>query len=272
MSDREPMSSDARSRSRVARALHEDATRHVNSDLNMWPQIRARINDSQLEAAKLKGSLSVHADQEDIASSAALKNNKQDRSWRLNVTRVLPSAFIAVCMVTVLFTASLWPSNKAVPGGTVLDACDLITQAEVEQMTGTAMEQFRWEPRMEELVACAYFGKDEMVNVMVAHFSDETAAEEYLKGIRPDLISGLESPKTVSSVGGYGGRRIDISGDEGFSNSRTPSNRNLNFWDVLVRQHNRYFIVTWMTNSARPDPTNQLEDMARLVASRLPGR
>jgi hypothetical protein len=177
-------------------------------------------------------------------------------------------------MVAFVLTAYLFPSGSSVPRNTTVDACELITQTEVEGLTGTAMEQFRWQPNRKELVACAYFGKNEMVNVMVANFADEQEAETYLKSIRPDLLSEQHASQATVDYGQLrnGGRRIDISGDEGYTTSRTPTNRNINFWDVLVRQHNRYFIVTWMTNTGRPDPTPQLEDLARRVATRLYSR
>lgn len=272
MSETERMN-NTNNQSRVSSSLHEDATRHISSDLNMWPQIRARINAGQESAARVKGSTTIHAEQEEVV----LRNGRMGKPWQalnkqINLKRSLPAALMSLCMVAFLAVASLTPASKAVTTNTVVDACALITQAEVEGLTGSSMEQFRWQPNMEQLVACAYFGKDEMLNVMVAHFASDKEAEDYLTTIRPDLIGGLETQATKSSIGGYGGRRIDISGDEGFSNSRTPSNRNLNFWDVLVRQHNRYFIITWMTNTNRPDPTNQLEDLARLVAARLPAR
>ncbi|MEO5953270.1 MAG: hypothetical protein ABIQ44_12465 [Chloroflexia bacterium] len=274
MSERERMSSRASNGSRLSRSLHEDASRHIGNELNMWPQIQARINAEQEAAARIRGSLSARVEHEDIILRPSGSKHKQWRegSRQINFKRLLPAALMSLCMVVFLVSATLMPSSNAKPSSTIVDACSLITQSEVENLTGAPMEQFRWQPNMKQLVACAYFGKDEMMNVMVAHFSSEDEAASYLKSIRPDLIGGLETQNTQSSIGGYGGRRIDISGDEGFSNSRTPGNRSLNFWDVLVRQHNRYFIITWMTNAERPDPTNPLEDLARLVASRLPAR
>jgi hypothetical protein len=183
---------------------------------------------------------------------------------------------MAVCMVVFVVAAYILPPGNAVPGNRAVDACELITQGEVESHTGTAMEQFPWQPNKEQLVACAYFGKNEMVNVMVANFKDQQEAEDYLRSIRPDLLYGIQNAHegnnayAITDLGG--GRRIDISGDEGFSTSRTPGNLKINFWDVLVQQQNRYFIVTWMTDAKRPDPTNELEDLARLVSARLPAR
>lgn len=274
MSDRERMSNHANNRPRLSRSLHEDASRHIGNDLNMWPQIQARINAEQEAASRVRSSLSAHIEHDDITLHPNVNEHKQwrERSRQMNFKRLLPAGLMSLCMVAFLIWASLVPSNKATPSNTIVDACDLITQAEVEHLTGSPMEQFRWQPNMKQLVACAYFGQDEMMNVMVAHFSSSDEAEDYLKSIRPDLIGGLETQATLSSIGGYGGRRVDISGDEGFSTSRTPGNHDLSFWDVLVRQQNRYFIVTWMTNAGRPDPTDQLEDLARLVASRLPSR
>ena len=243
----------------------------------MWPQIRARINEEQESVAKAKSSLSARVEHEEERISVLRPNGSthkagRERSRQMNLTRLWPSALMSVCMVAFLITTALLPSNKAVPSNTPVDACSLITQAEVEHLTGSPMEQLKWEPNRKELAACAYFGQEEMMNVMVANFSSVEEAESYLTSIRPDLVSGLQIQDTLSSVGGYGGRRIDVSGDEGYSTSRTPGNHNLNFWDVLVRQHNRYFIITWMTNTGRPDPTDQLEDLARLVAARLPAK
>ncbi len=275
MSDKERISGHTHGRTRIARALHEDASRIISDDLNLWPQIRTRMTETQ-EDSGVRGGLSARAEHEELPArqGRAIRSTGREGNRHFNLTRMLPSALMAVCMVAFLLGAYLLPNNTAVPHNTVLNACDLITQSEVENLTGTSMDQFRWQPNLSELVACAYFGQDEMINVMVANFKSEEEANNYLETIRPDLATGLEAQQATSGYGqgGMGGRRIDVSGDEAFSNSRTPSNRNISFWDVLVSQHNRYFIITWMTSASRPDPTSQMQDLARLVASRLPAR
>jgi hypothetical protein len=258
--------------------LREDAGHLVGDDLNLWPQIRARIIEEEQEIARARGSVSARVEREETLARRGERpgDARRERSRHLNLTRMLPSALMAVCMMLFVVTAHLLSNSSAVPRNRSVDACDLITQGEVEGLTDTTMEQFRWQPNMPELVACAYFGKGEMVNVMVGNFKDEQAAERYLKSIRPDLLTGLEAQETpnsaysVASLGG--GRRIDISGDDGYFASRAPGNMKINFWDVLVRQQNRYFIVTWMTGADRPDPTIEMEDLARLVSARLPAR
>lgn len=264
------------SRSRIARSLHEDATRRIGDDLNIWPQIRARIVEEQEEGARARNSLSARVKQEEtfVGRGEGINNGGRERTRHLNLTRMLPSALVTICMVAFVITAYLLPDTRTKPSAPV-DACGLMTKAEVESLTGAPMEQFRWEPNMPELVACAYFGKNEMMNVMVADFKSQQEADAYLRSIRPDLLSGIEVQKIVLNTGPVGsnpGRRIDISGDEGYSTSRTPSNNQLSFWDVLVRQHNRYFIITWMTSVERPDPTDLMEGLARQVAARLPSR
>ena len=265
-------------RSRIARALHEDARRLIKDDLNLWPQIRSRINEEQQEATRARSSLSARVEQEEILARRGERNGdaRREHIRHLNLTRMLPSALMAVCMVVFVMTAYMLPTGTTVHSNRAVDACELITQGEVESLTGTAMEQLRWQPTKSQLVACAYFGENEMVNVMVANFKDQQEAEDYLRSIRPDLLYGIQNQHegnnayAITDLGS--GRRIDISGDEGFSTSRTPGNLKIHFWDVLVQQQNRYFIVTWMTDAERPDPTTELENLARLVSARLPAR
>ena len=65
MSEKERMNRHTHNRSRIARSLHEDATRSIGGDLNLWPQVRARVIEKQEAAARATSGLSARAEPEE---------------------------------------------------------------------------------------------------------------------------------------------------------------------------------------------------------------
>lgn len=251
--------------SRIAEALHDDAEQAISDRLNLWPGISERLSEKQ-PAHKGVASPAMRAvsEQQDAwakTEEPVERKLKKSARWNLSLAGSMPAIGITVAMVLLIiaqYIAPAQPQDHAKPFPKPVDACKLITQEEANSLTGKSMEQYPWKPVRANTYACSYFSEGESINILLADFRSKEEVEEYIKTSVSDSAS-FQVNKSAE--------QIESLGDETYTRSRKPGNENIKFWDVIMRQQNRYMIVTWMTG--KPDPTAQLQVLASKVIERL---
>lgn len=260
--------SRAGDKSRIARALREDADEAVRPDVDLWPLIRERVGARRAAAAIQMGADATEAVAGTSGTPRAAQRGGRKPTLHLSLTGALPVLVMVLAMVGAYLAPSGMLSWLAATGGQH-DPCRLITQQEADGFVGAHLEQVHWQPARVDSFACAYNGQDESLNLLVARFDSDEHAVLYLnnrlKSIRP-LSPSLLLPEDDRA--GDLADKVPGVADEAYeatvhSNGGAASY----FRHILARQGSTYFIVTWMTGKA--EPSSELTTLAHRIAERL---
>jgi hypothetical protein len=256
--------SRAGDKSRIARALREDAAEAVRPDLDLWPMVREKVSAQRASTAAHAGAIIEHS--ADRVQGTTRESGRRP-ILHLSLTAALPVLVLVVAMVG----AYLAPANGLAwlsgPRGQN-DPCGLITQEEADAFVGAHLDQIQWEPARPQSFACAYNGQNESLNLLVARFESEGQAAEYLEYRLRGVGSGnalIMLPEEDLPKGA-----IEVSGvaDEAYESTvRSQGIMPLYFRHIMARQGNTYFVVTWMTG--KEEPSSELMRLAQRISERL---
>ncbi|HET9495120.1 MAG TPA: hypothetical protein VFR15_12895 [Chloroflexia bacterium] len=258
--------SRAGDKSRIARALREDAAEVVRADLDLWPMVREKVAAQRASTAAHAGAGTIMEHSTDRVQGTAREGGRRP-ILHLSLTAALPVLVLVVAMVGAYLAPAgglAWLSGPRVQN----DPCGLITQQEADAFVGAHLDQVQWEPVRPQSFACAYNGQNESLNLLVASFETEEQAGQYLKtrlqSISPSnarvMLLEEDLPKGAIEVPGVA--------DEAYESTiRSQGNTPLYFRHIMARQGNTYFVVTWMTG--KEEPSSELMRLAQRISERL---
>jgi hypothetical protein len=257
--------SRARDKSRIARALREDAAEVVRPDIDLWPMVRERVAARRASTtAQAEAGAFVNPQASTIG---AARRDGRKPTLHLSLTAALPVLVLVIAMVGAYLAPPGLLSWMTTRGG--YDPCGLITQEEADAFVGAHLEQVQWQPTRASSFACAYNGKDESLNLLVARFEDDEQAASYLNnrlsGMRPSNARVvLPEDDLATSLAD----QVPGVADEAYQTTVvSQGNTTLYFRHIMARQGSTYFVVTWMTAKAEPSP--ELATLAQRISERL---
>jgi hypothetical protein len=256
--------SRAGDKSRIAKALREDAAGAVRPDLDLWPMIRERIAARGASAASQASAI---ADPSTGTATRPARSVPRKPTLHLSLAGALPVLVLVVAMVGAYFAPAGMLSW--LNGGTRHDPCGLITQQEADAFVGTHLEQVKWEPARPGALTCAYNGQDESLNLLVVHLDDQEQAEAYLV----KRLSGLRASNAMvmlpeeDRARTYADKVPGLADEAYEATVESQGGTSRYFHHIMARQGSTYVVVTWMTS--QPDTSSELTTLAHYISGRL---
>jgi hypothetical protein len=259
--------SRAGDKSRIARALREDAAEAVRPDLDLWPLVRERVSARRPSTVTQAGAATALDHGADSSTGAARRGSRKP-TLHLSLTAALPVLVLVLAMIGAYLAPAGALSWLAGPGGQN-DPCGLITQEEADAFVGAHLDQVQWEPARPQSFACAYNGEAESLNLLVARFADEEQAVAYLtnrlRSMRPTnalvMLPDEDKPSSLAA-------EVPDVADEAYETTvRSQGSASLYFRHIMARQGSTYFVVTWMTGES--EPSSELITLAQRISERL---